>query len=153
MHTYFNMIPKRANKNIPSAVKQLGPTEAYELIYADAPSVLWDKVRAKKDPEFNDGVAIIDVRTASEFEEHHMPGAEHVDFSAIDSFTKRNRELKKKKAVMFVCKSGNTSRLAAWKAQEAGIKAISLKGGDAEWSRLNLPRVRSDTCIARFNLQ
>jgi cysteine synthase/rhodanese-related sulfurtransferase len=143
---------KTSKKDIPGAVKELGPTEAYELLYADAPSVLWDKVRAKKYAEFNDGMAVIDVRTAEEFEEHHMPGAENVDFGDIDSVIKKNKGLKKKEAVLFVCKFGNTSRLAAWKAQEFGIKAVSLKGGDAEWSRLNLPRVRSDTCIARFNL-
>lgn len=144
---------KMAKKNPPGAIKELGPTEAYELLYADAPSVLWDKVRAKKDPEFNNGVALIDVRTAGEFEEHHMPGAEHADWVDIDSIISEHTGLKKKKAVLFVCKSGNTSRLAAWKAQEAGIKAVSLKGGDAEWSRLNLPRVRSDICVDRFDLR
>ena len=143
---------KDAKKIISNPVKELEAMEAYKLLYSDTPSILWKKMREKQDATLKDGVSIIDVRTASEFEEHHIPGAEHVVFSDIDEKIK-DRKLRKKKVVVFVCKFGNTSRLAAWKAERAGIKAASLKGGDAEWSKFDLPRVRSDTCIARFDLR
>ena len=97
--------------------------------------------------------AIIDTRTESEFEEHHMPGALHVPFHDIDSKIKKDKKLRKKKIVLFVCKFGSTSRLAAWKAERIGIKAVNLVGGDAEWSRLNLPRIRSEACITKFDLK
>ena len=77
----------------------------------------------------------------------------NVPFHDLDSFLKENKKkLSKDNTVIFVCRRGNISRLAAYKAEQLGIKSISLKGGDAEWSKLNLPRVRAEKCIVRFGL-
>jgi cysteine synthase A len=142
---------KDTKKVISDSVKELEPMEMYKLLYSDSPSILWKKIREKQNLSLKDGVSIIDVRTAGEFEEHHIPGAEHVSFGDIGERIK-DKKLKKQQAVIFVCKFGNSSRMAAWKAEQAGIKAISLKGGDTEWSRVGLPRIRSDTCVTRFDL-
>lgn len=132
-------------------VKELSPVDAYKQLYNDNPDVLWEKVRKGEPWNLKDDVAIFDLRTESEFEEHHIPGSQHISISDVDKLA-RNRALKKKRLVLFVCKFGNTSRLAAWKASEAKISAISLKGGDAEWSRLSLPRERATKCVQKFKL-
>ena len=145
---------KVSKKDIPrQVVKELEPQEAYKLLYHDTPEKLWEKLRKKHDFSLIKNITVLDLRAENEFQEHHIPGAENVAFHDIDTKLKKDNKLKKKKAVLFICKFGNTSRLAAWKADQAGIKAISIKGGDAEWSRLNLPRVRSDACITRFDLK
>ena len=111
------------------------------------------KVEKKQKFTLKKDVAIIDTRTESEFEEHHIPGAEHIPFHEIDSKINKDKKLRKKNIVLFVCKFGSTSRLAAWKAEQAGIKAANLIGGDMEWSKLNLPRIRSESCVIKFDLK
>lgn len=93
-------------------------------------------------------VAIIDLRTQREFEDHHIYGAEHVPFHKLDlKFKHDGKIMRAKKAVVFVCSFGNMSRQAAWRARQAGIAGVSMKGGDAEWSRLGLPRERPKACM------
>jgi cysteine synthase/rhodanese-related sulfurtransferase len=132
-------------------VKEISPTEAYKLLYADTPENLWKNIRLGGEASMRKDVAIIDLRTDREYEEHHIPGALRVAFHDIDAKLKNDKKLKKKGFVLFVCAFGNTSRLAAWKAEQAGIKAFSLSGGDAEWSMLDLPRIRSSACIVSKN--
>ena len=139
-------------KEVASAIKEIDLTEAYKLLYSDTPENIWKSIRLGDEILIKKDVAIIDLRTDREFEEHHIPGAEHVAFHDIDAKLKSDKKLKKKQLVLFICKFGNTSRLATWKAEQVGIKAVSLKGGDAEWSKLNLPRIRSNACVVRFNL-
>ena len=100
----------------------------------------------------NSEYEIIDVRSEGEYEEHHIPSSINIPFHSLDDYLKMNKQNMKTKGVIFVCKHGNTSRLACYKADIIGIKAINLKGGDTEWSRLNLPRIRADKCISNFNL-
>ena len=140
-------------KETATIVKEIDPSQAYKLLYSDTPENLWKKIRVSHGISIKKDIAIIDLRTEREFEEHHIAGAEHVAFHDIDTKLKNDKKLKKKRLVLFVCKFGNTSRLATWKAKQAGIKAASLRGGDAEWSNLNLPRIRANACIVRFNLK
>ncbi len=133
-------------------VKELSPREVYNLIFSEDEGVVWNKIKSKQKYPLNSGYRIIDLRNEEEFEDHHIPGTEHVSFHDIDIKLKKDKKLKKEKGVIFVCRHGNTSRIAAYKAVQFGIKAINLQGGDAEWSRLNLPRIRSEKCISRFCL-
>jgi cysteine synthase/rhodanese-related sulfurtransferase len=135
-----------------SMIKEMEPQEVFSLVFFESPEAVWSKVRAEEDVLINDEYRIIDVRTDSEYEDHHIPNSEHVAFQDIDTFLKEDKELRKSKGVIFVCRRGNTSRLAAYKAEQLGIKAINLKGGDTEWSRLNLPRIRSASCLLKYNL-
>jgi rhodanese-related sulfurtransferase len=139
--------------NKPS-IKELDSQETFSLLFTETPEQIWEKVKYKEKIAHKDSYLIIDVRNDSEYEDHHIPGSIHVPFYSLDDYLKNNKKkMIKNTAVVFVCRRGNTSRLAAYKAEQVGIKAISLKGGDAEWSRLNLPRVRADKCVVRFDLE
>jgi len=140
-------------QNIPKNITELNPQEVYNLVFKESSDVLWDQIKSKKEIIKNSEYEIIDVRSEGEYEEHHIPTSTSVPFHSLDDFLKKNKQLKKSKGAIFVCKHGNTSRLACYKAEMLGVKVINLKGGDTEWSRLNLPRIRADKCIVRFDLQ
>jgi len=135
-------------------IKELTSEEVFSLLFNEIPDKIWEKVKNKEKIDLKKDSFIIDVRNEGEYEDHHIPESVHVPFHNIDQFLKKeNWVLKKYQSVVFVCRHGNTSRLAAFKAEQIGIRSISLKGGDAEWSRLNLPRVRAEKCIVRFDLE
>lgn len=136
------------------AIKELSSQEVFDLAFNENPDKTWEMIRRKEKIELKKGFVVIDVRNEGEYEDHHIPESIHVPFHDLDTFLQKNKKkLTKSEAVIFICRRGNTSRLAAYKAEQLGIKSISLKGGDAEWSRLNLPRIRADKCIVRFDLQ
>jgi len=139
---------------VSSQIKELSPEEVFGLIFTASAETVWKKVKNKESINLKKNYAVVDVRNEGEYEDHHIPESAHVPFHEIDTFLKKHKkDLNKMGSVIFVCRRGNTSRLAAYKAQELGIKSVSLKGGDAEWSRLNLPRVRAEKCVVRFDLK
>ncbi len=150
------LLRERGEHNTPQTiptVKELSSHEVFDLAFNESPEKVWGQIKHKEKIELKKDVSIIDVRNESEYEDRHVPESVHVPFHDLDTFLQKNKkELSKNNAVIFVCRRGNTSRLAAHKAEQLGIKSISLKGGDAEWSRLNLPRIRPEKCILRFDL-
>jgi len=135
-------------------IKELTSEEVFPLLFNETPDKVWEKIKNKEKINLSNDSFIIDVRNEGEYEDHHIPESVHVPFHNIDQFLKKQKKmLKKYQSVVFVCRHGNTSRLAAFKAEQIGIKSISLKGGDAQWSRLNLPRVRAEKCIVKFDLE
>jgi cysteine synthase/rhodanese-related sulfurtransferase len=141
-------VPKLTDK----VIAELGPEDVYRLIFQESQSIVWSKIQSGEDAPLDEGYRIIDVRNQGDFEDHHIPHAEWVPSYDIDAFLKKDKTLKKSKGVVFVCRHGNTSRIAALKANQLGIKAINLKGGDTEWSKLDLPRIRSEKCVVRYEL-
>lgn len=136
-----------------STIKELSPNEIFDLLFEENPEKVWRMIERKEKIETKKGFIIIDVRSESEYKDYHLPESIHVPFYNIDTFLQKNKKyFSKNKTLVLICKHGNTSRLVAYKAKELGIKAISLKGGTTEWSAFNLPRVRLDKCIVKFNL-
>lgn len=72
---------------------------------------------------------LIDVRTAQEYEEGHLPDAINIDVNSPD-FEKEIKKLNPKKNYYLYCRSGKRSTAAAEKMESAGFKHISnLKDG------------------------
>lgn len=138
---------------IPQNVAEFEPQAVYDLVFKDTPSDLWNKIKKIEEVIKNNEYEIIDVRDETEFEEHHIPNSINVPFHTLDEFLNKNNQLRTLRGVIFTCRRGNTSRMACYKAESLGIKAINLKGGDTEWSRLNLPRIRAKKCIVKFDLK
>ncbi|KUO95525.1 hypothetical protein ATW55_09520 [Ferroacidibacillus organovorans] len=75
---------------------------------------------------------IVDVREPSEFKGGHIAKAKNIPLGTLDRMLS---ELPKDKDVVFVCRSGARSSMAARKAQKSGFKAIyNLTGGMSSWS-------------------
>ncbi len=135
-------------------VEELEVKEAFDMFFGQTKDEVWSAVGRRSPVPLVAGFQIIDTRSPGQFADHHIPGAVNVPFSELDDhLAEHSGELKKQKGVLFVCLRGNSSRLASSRAQILGIRAFSLKGGDAEWSRSDYPRVRADKCIRKFDLE
>lgn len=77
-------------------------------------------------------VEVIDVRTAEEYAEGHIPVASLLPLEELES---RISELDKEKSYLFVCRSGNRSSQAAQILIDKGFKNVyNLKTGMNEWT-------------------
>lgn len=76
-------------------------------------------------------VEVIDVRTAEEYAEGHIPEASLLPLEELET---RISELDKDKTYLFVCRSGNRSGQAAQILIDKGFKDVyNLKTGMNEW--------------------
>ena len=78
------------------------------------------------------GVQIVDVRTASEYAEGHIPGAVNIDVLSSD-FSEKITSLDKEHTVALYCRSGRRSKSAATEATKQGFKVVELDGGVLSW--------------------
>lgn len=83
-------------------------------------------------------VTLIDVRTAEEFSEGHIPGAVNLDVNNPD-FVSSIKKLIKKKPLALYCRSGNRSKLAASKLSKLQIKIYDLNLGIKDWMQTGFP--------------
>jgi rhodanese-related sulfurtransferase len=73
------------------------------------------------------GAVIIDVRSAAEFRDGHIPGSRNIPLEQVGA---KAAELKKAgKPVITVCRSGNRSGMAKAKLRAAGIDEVYNGGG------------------------
>lgn len=70
------------------------------------------------------GVVVVDLRSAGEYREMHIPGAVHVPYENLGRLS-RYRD----KSIILYCEHGITSMAAAVTLAERGYKVSSLEGG------------------------
>jgi len=88
-----------------------------------------------KDPS----VAVIDVRDPHEYQAGHVPAAALIP---VNSVFARREELPVNGKILFVCKMGSRSALAAEMAAAAGLPAerlYNLEGGTDAWVQAGEP--------------
>lgn len=89
--------------------------------------------------EFEKAVAdtsyvVLDVRTAGEYQEGHIPGTDYnIDVLQDDFRTVALESLPKDKAVALYCRSGNRSKNAAKILSENGYQVLELSSGFRGW--------------------
>jgi len=81
-------------------------------------------------------VVILDVRTASEFIEGHLPNAINIDVLS-DYFTADISALDKTLEYAIYCRSGKRSVDAASAMEEIGFSTSNLTGGIISWAEAN----------------
>ena len=82
--------------------------------------------------EEEEGYIILDVRTAAEFDEKHIPGAINIPNEAIG--TDAIPELPDKNQLILVyCRSGNRSKQASEKLMKLGYTNVVEFGGIIDW--------------------
>lgn len=85
----------------------------------------------------NGSVQLVDVRESFEYQEGHIPGAEHI---AVGSVFARRDELSRDRDVIFVCAVGQRSALACEMAAAAGLTRLyNLEGGTEAWIKEGHP--------------
>ena len=82
-------------------------------------------------------VTVVDVRSANEWNEGHVPGAMHIPLGYL---VDRASEIPAGKPVVVQCQSGGRSSIAASILERAGFRAVAnLTGGLGAWTAAGLP--------------
>jgi glyoxylase-like metal-dependent hydrolase (beta-lactamase superfamily II)/rhodanese-related sulfurtransferase len=126
------VIPKPFNIDNIIRVNQKGEATSIEMISPhDAAALL----------KQNQQVKILDVRTATEFDQAHIEPSIHIP---IDTITGKIGELSQsKQSYLVLCHSGNRAAMAADMLMQSGIHTVKvIEGGIAQWQKENLPVIK-----------
>lgn len=75
----------------------------------------------------------LDVRTAKEFDEGHIPNAVNIDVLQSDFLQKALSSLPRKRTIAVNCRSGKRSKKAAELLAKKGYKVVELDAGFNGW--------------------
>ena len=95
-------------KKISDDIPEVAAEEAYKMLFKDGP----------EESGVNENVILIDIRRREEFEDFHAPTALHFE-DGLSEKQLNNKKLYKNKKIIFVCRSGNSSKLATFKAKRS----------------------------------
>lgn len=113
-----------------------GQTDSIQTV--DAPTFA-QIIRTDSAAADSQAVTLVDVRTAEEYAEGHIPDALNIDVLQDDFTQKATARLPKDSRVAVYCRSGKRSLKAAALLVKAGYKVVNLKGGWLEWTANRLP--------------
>ena len=87
---------------------------------------------------------ILDVRSAEEFQEVHIPGAKNQDYREVEAIA---NDLKQYQSVYIHCRRGGRAQKAFETLQSLGLKNLHCiaEGGMDLWCDLNYPTVTNKT--------
>ena len=105
---------------------EVGPERAAELIRDDA-------------------VQLVDVREPYEVDAGRLAGARHIELERLAS---QAESIDRDKPVLFYCRLGARSGMAANAFRRAGYEAYSLTGGLTAWHERGLPLEPEDGTVA-----
>jgi rhodanese-related sulfurtransferase len=94
-----------------------------------------------RDPELQ----VIDVREVYEREAGHIAGSRHI---ALAELTGQAQSVKRERPVVFYCRVGVRSDMAAQAFRTAGFQAHSLRGGLVRWAQEGRPLTPEDGHVA-----
>jgi rhodanese-related sulfurtransferase len=84
---------------------------------------------------------VIDVRDDEEWDAGHIAGARHVELADL---TAAAEGIDRERTVVFNCRTGDRSGMAADAFREAGYDAYNMDGGIVAWADAGLPLEPAD---------
>jgi rhodanese-related sulfurtransferase len=90
-------------------------------------------------------VQVVDVREPYEWEAGRIAGARHIELERLAS---EAGTLERDRPVLFYCRLGARSGMAANAFRRAGYDAYSMDGGLTEWDKRGLPLEPDDGTVA-----
>jgi rhodanese-related sulfurtransferase len=100
---------------------------------------------SQENHQAGDAAQVIDVREAYEREAGHIEGTRHIEFASLTAAAATiDREL----PVVFYCRVGSRSDVAAQAFRGAGYEAYSMRGGLARWVQEDRPLSPADGYVA-----
>ncbi len=81
-------------------------------------------------------VQLVDVRTEEERDAAHVPGSRHIPLDRVEEAA---GELERDQPVIFYCRSGDRSSMAAEAFRASGWDSHNMEGGILAWSEGGLP--------------
>lgn len=97
---------------------------------------------AAREPE---GVQVVDVREPYEREAGHIAGSRHIPMAAL---TEQAPSIDRERPVVFYCRVGARSAMAAQAFRAAGYRALSMSGGLVRWAAEQRPLDPEDGYVA-----
>ena len=79
---------------------------------------------------------VVDVRERYEREAGHIEGSRHIPLVELSA---RAAEIERDRPVVFYCRVGARSDMAAQALRAAGVQALSMRGGLLRWASENRP--------------
>ena len=108
----------------------LAPVALHAQVNADDYAINWRKFNRQS---HRSNAAILDVRTAEEYAQGHIPAARNIDVLK-DDFVQNISGLDKSKSYLVYCRSGKRSAKALQIMKENGFTHVKhLKGGFEAW--------------------
>jgi rhodanese-related sulfurtransferase len=92
-----------------------------------------------------DSIQLVDVREPHEREAGHVPKSRHVPLAEL---TAAAPTIDPSRPIVFVCRIGSRSSMAAWSFARAGYDAHNLEGGMIGWTASGLPLEPADGHVA-----
>jgi rhodanese-related sulfurtransferase len=111
---------------LPAADLDVDPQRARELIDSGA-------------------VQLVDVREPYEWDAGRIAGARHIELMQLAA---EAETLDRERPVLFYCRVGSRSVMAASAFRRAGFDAYSVDGGLTEWDRRGFPLEPADGTVA-----
>lgn len=93
----------------------------------------------------DDELQVVDVREPYEREAGHIAGTTHIPLVDLSA---RAGEIDSERAVVFYCRVGARSDMAAQAFRASGYKALSMAGGLVRWAHEGLPLSPSGGSVA-----
>jgi hydroxyacylglutathione hydrolase/adenylyltransferase/sulfurtransferase len=93
----------------------------------------------------SDEVHLIDVREPDEYEAGRIAGSSLVPLTDL---AERAQKLDRDQPIVFYCRSGSRSAMAAAAFREAGFEAHNMSGGLIAWEASGLPLDPADGYVA-----
>lgn len=94
-------------------------------------------------------VQVVDVRDQSEWDAGRMPGSRHVLLAELPASAD---SIDKDAPVVFVCRGGSRSAMAAEAFRTSGFDSYNLAGGLVAWAEKGLPLEPEDGHVAERSL-
>jgi rhodanese-related sulfurtransferase len=85
-----------------------------------------------RDPDLQ----VVDVRESYEREAGYIAGSRHIPLVEL---TSKAQEIERERPVVFYCRVGARSDMAAQAFRASGLRALSMRGGLVRWASENRP--------------
>lgn len=111
-----------------------------------------DDIRQMSASEFRDALksdaaaALLDVRSAKEYSDGHLPSAMNIDVLEEEAFVNKAKSLEKSKTWYIYCRSGRRSMRAARLMKDLGYSVVNMEGGITAWEKAQLPVTKAADC-------
>lgn len=93
----------------------------------------------------SDGAQVVDVRERYEWDEGRIEGALHIEMERLASNADK---IDRERPVIFHCRMGSRSAMAAQAFRRAGYDAYSMAGGIQQWANEFRPMMPAGATVA-----
>lgn len=105
----------------------------------------WERTTTEVTELIAGGARLIDVRTAHEHEAARLANSERI---GLEELFDRRDELDPEQTIVFYCRVGNRSAMAAQAFTDGGFKVHNLSGGITQWIEDGQPIEPTDGYVA-----